>query len=218
MVLGHRQPKMSNIHIRANIPTRSQNPWLPVTQNFKCMHPCQIPTQIHPEPQLPVTKNVKYTSVSDPHPNSSRPCQKYMWRKTKFRQVLSWKLYVGRHDQKNEMRWWIFGKYIFPYHQNLKIYVFDCRCCRRRLLWQLCCKQPIEGYSLRYLAGSNRNLWRTLDKAPKDKFSDTSLSILPHIFPFLALSTAGVVHTWQEKVCRHESHASWQQFSPWPPF
>ncbi len=45
-----------------------------------------------------VTGNPKcqiYASVSDPHPNPPRPCQKYMWRKTKFRQVPSWKLYVG---------------------------------------------------------------------------------------------------------------------------
>ena len=45
-----------------------------------------------------VTGNPKcqiYASVSDPHPNPLRPCQKYMWRKTNFRQVPSWKLYVG---------------------------------------------------------------------------------------------------------------------------
>ena len=41
MILGHRQPKMLNIY-----PTRSQNPWLPVTQNVKYMYSCQIPTNL----------------------------------------------------------------------------------------------------------------------------------------------------------------------------
>ena len=66
MILGHRQPKMLNIY-----PTRSQNPWLPVTQNFKCMHPCQIPIRTHPDP----VKNIcdgKQNFVKYRHGN-------YMW-------------------------------------------------------------------------------------------------------------------------------------------
>ena len=90
MILGHRQPKSGPYSHPKPEPPVNGNPKYQIYASVTDPYPTPSGTSVTGNPKCQI-----YASVSDPHPNPPRPCQKYMWRKTKFRQVPSWKLYVG---------------------------------------------------------------------------------------------------------------------------